>query len=248
MKARRGRALGWLLLWAAALALAQAACGAGSLPLENGESPAAEPSPHEVTTDVPQPTAPPATPAPAITESRVVEIEWPAAIRMGDSDFIRLALALDEGGALAPTAEVAGHETAGERIDIPNLYETHNVLAVAELSAVGLEIDRPGPVSQTLLPGERAEWVWTIAPRTAGEQVATLTLHLRFVPKAGGETSERAVWARRLAIEGRTVLGLSGRAADVLGVAGSVMGAVLGFPFADKLYSWFWRRFVKRKA
>jgi hypothetical protein len=180
-------------------------------------------------------------------ETRYVEVEWPVNIRVGDSDFIRLALAPDEGGYLTPTASAAGRETGGEPIEIPDLYATHNVLAVAELSAVGLEMDRAGEVSQPLLPGERAEWQWTIAPKTAGVHIATLNLHLRFVPKAGGAESRRAVWARPLTIEGRTVFGLSGRAADLLGVAGTVSGGLLGFPFADRVYGWLWRRVTKRR-
>ncbi len=249
--ARPRLSLVWLLLWWAGLLLAQAACAAAATPPDSGafeatEAPAVSHSPTEgaAPTQGPAATGPP--PAPAIPEERFIEIEWPAAIRVGDSDFVSLALVPGEAGQLTPTAQVAGHQTQGEPIEIPNLYDTHNVLAIAELSGVGFRIDRPGEVAQALLPGEPVQWQWTIAPVSAGKQVATVGLKLRFVPKAGGEASERAIWARPLSIEGRTVLGLSGGAADVLGVLGTVSGGVLGFPFADKFYAWIWRRLVKR--
>lgn len=240
------------------LALSVVACGAPATPPDAGASaatraPAISASPTAAApTPAPSPTQPP-TPgggdeaAPAITEARFVDIEWPAAIRVGDSDFIRLALVPGPGGALTPTAEVARHQTGGEPIKIPNLYDTHNVLAAAELSGVGFEIDRPGEISQTLVPGGRIQWQWRIAPKTAGSQVVTLTLKLRFVPKSGGETVARSVWARRLTVESRTVLGLSGRATDLLGMVGAVSGGLLGFPFADRLYGWVWRRIFPRR-
>ena len=250
---RRRFGLAWFCLWWAGLVLAQTACGAAlsSAPPDGSEAsppPESHAAPTEAEPGQPAPTLAAPTPAPAITEERFVEIEWPEAIRVGDSDFVALALVPGEAGQVMPTAETAGHLTEGEPIEIPNLYDTHNVLAVAELSGVGFKIDRPGEVAQPLLPGEPVEWQWTIAPESAGRQVATLGLKLRFVPKAGGDTSERSVWAQRLFIEGRTVFGLSGRAADVLGVAGAVSGGVLSFPFADKFYSYLWRRLVRRKV
>ena len=246
----------WLTWLAIAVAVAIAACGAPAL---TANSPPAATAPLPAATapllSTPAPSPLPNTggggfaPQPAIVEERFIEIEWPSAIRLGDSDFIRLSLVPGPEGSLKPTAEAEGHETEGEPIAIPNLYDTHNVLAVAELSGVGFEIDRAGEIGQPLLPGESAQWTWTIHPKSAGEQVLTLTLKLRFVPKSGGETLERAVWAKLLNVEGRTVLGLSGRAADLLGVLGTISGGLLGFPFADKVYEWLWRRiFPKRRG
>ncbi|MBI3360998.1 MAG: hypothetical protein HY023_07795 [Chloroflexi bacterium] len=240
--------------WLIAVAVVLSACGSAATPLQPlapsaTQAPAATQlsfTPAPTQESIPTPLAF-ATAAPAITEERFVEIEWPPAIRVGDSDFIRLSLVPDAEGSLTPTAETAGHQTQGEPITIPNLYDTHNVLAVAELSGVGFEIDRPGEISQTLLPAERVQWQWIIAPKTAGSHTLTLALKLQFVPKAGGPTSERSVWARLLKVEGRTVLGLSGRMADLLGVVGTISGGLLGFPFADRVYAWLWRRLFPKR-
>ena len=189
-----------------------------------------------------------AVPAPAITEPRAVELEWPATVRLGNSDLIRLALVYRPEGYLTPTAEIGGHTTSGTPVDIPNLYDTHTVQAVARLASVGFEIDRPDDWGQTLRPGETLRWQWTIAPKQTGEQFVTLVLALRFTPKAGGETLEREILNRALRINAATVLGFSAPVAGWFGGAGALVGAVLGFPFMDKIFEWGWARLRKKKT
>jgi hypothetical protein len=188
-----------------------------------------------------------ATPAPAIAEARAVELEWPLSLRVGDSDFIRLSLVARADGYVTPTAEAGDHSTSGTPIEIPNLYDTHTIQAIARLDSVGLEIDHAGDWEQPLLPGAPLRWQWTITPRQSGRQVATLTLHLRFTPKAGGEFLQREIWNRTLTINTNTVLGFSGPLAQVVGGAGTVVGSVLGFPFMDNVLVWLWRRIRGKK-
>ena len=69
--------------------------------------------------------------SPAIPERRRVSLEFPPAIRAGDSDVIRLTLEMDDLGGITPTAEVEGNVITGKTVEIPNLYETHNVTAEA---------------------------------------------------------------------------------------------------------------------
>jgi hypothetical protein len=192
----------------------------------------------------PQPTAvaPAASPAPAIAEARAVEMEWPVSVRLGNSDLIRLALVTRADDYLTPTAEVPGSQTSGTPVEIPDLYDTHTVTAIARLDAAGFDLDRPGDWSQELLPGEPLRWQWTIRAREAGRQVAVITLRLRFEPKAGGAAREREIYNRALTVNAETVLGLSGPAAQILGGAGSLIGTVLGFPFLDKILASVWGR------
>jgi hypothetical protein len=230
-----------------ALAFLLAACAPAAAPppeSAGGAAPNATPAPSEpepgdaATAEV---TAAP-TPAPAIAEARAVELEWPVAVRLGNSDLIRLALVTREDGYLTPTAEVAGSQTSGTPVEIPNLYDTHTVTALARLDAAGFEIDRPGDWGQELLPGEPLRWQWTVRAEEAGRHVAVITLRLRFEPKAGGQGREREIYNRALTIDANTVLGLSGPAAQVLGGVGSAVGAVLGFPFLDKIVAALWGR------
>lgn len=236
------------LACALALACLLAACAPAATPppaSSEGGAPSA--------TLAPQPTAiaPVASPAPAIAEARAVEVEWPVSVRLGNSDLIRLALVTRAADYLTPTAEVPGSQTSGAPVEIPDLYATHTVTAIARLDAAGFEIDRPGDWPQELLPGEPLRWQWTIRAKEAGRQMAVITLRLRFEPKAGGAAREREIYNRALTVNAETVLGLSGPAAQVLGGVGSLIGAVLGFPFLDKILASIWGRLrpgPKRRA
>ncbi|MBL8055487.1 MAG: hypothetical protein JNK29_02250 [Anaerolineales bacterium] len=215
-----------------------AACAPGATPPSESEG-----RPPSLTAQPPAITATDAPPAaPAITEARAVEVEWPVSVRVGNSDLIRLALVTRPDGYLTPTAEVPGSQTSGTVVEIPNLYDTHTVTAVARLDAAGFEIDRPGEWPQELQPGEPLRWQWTIRAKEAGRQVVVITLRLRFEPKAGGAAREREVFNRALTVKADTVLGLSGQAAQILGGFGSLVGTVLGFPFLDKILAAVWSR------
>ena len=75
---------------------------------------------------------------PAIPERRRLTLEFPPQIRAGDSDRVRLTLEVDDLGNLTPTAEFAGNVVKGEVIEIPNLYESHQVIAEARFDIAPL--------------------------------------------------------------------------------------------------------------
>lgn len=190
--------------------------------------------------DPAQPT--PSAPAPAIPERRRLTLEFPPVIRAGDADLIRLTLEVDELGNLTPTAQIEGNQVIGEVVEIPNLYETHHVTAEARLDLAGVEVIPPGTISSPLLPGQSVTFYWSVSPREAGSFRGTLWLHLRFVDKASGEESRRAVSAQTIEVEGANLFGFSGNSARTLGVIGSVVGAVTGFPFLQDILKFLWRR------
>ncbi len=245
-------------LWGAgcvglALCLLMAAVGFLSLfTLRSASAPPAEVAPEPtfeaLPTFAPAPEAPP-TLAPRPPEARAVELDYPLSLRIGDSDVIRLALVVaPDGSYLTPTAESEGHTTTGEPVEIPNLYDTHTLVTIARLDSVGLNVDRPGDWEQPLLPGENVTWRWTISAEEPGRQRANLIIYLRFIPKAGGEMSQKELWARTLTIQATDVFGLPPVVAKGLGVFGSVIGAVLSFPFAEKFYGWLWGKIRRRPA
>ncbi len=187
--------------------------------------------------------------APRPPESRAVELDYPLTLRVGDSDVIRLALVVaPDGSYLTPTAESGGHTTTGEPVEIPNLYDTHTLVAVARLDSVGLNIDRPGDWEQPLLPGENLTWRWTISAAEPGRQRANLIIHLRFIPKAGGDMLQKELWARTLTLQATDVFGLPPVVAKGLGIFGSIVGSVLSFPFAEKFYGWLWGKIRQKPA
>lgn len=185
-------------------------------------------------------------PPPAIPESRRLTLEYPATIRAGDSDVIRLTLEIDTLAGATPTAEVKGNVISGGTVEIPNLYQTHSVVAEADLDLAGVDFQPSGPVSETLLPGESATFRWSVHPTAPGTYRGTAWLFLIFTNKLSGEQWRQAISAQPVQIEATTLFGLGGDAARFAGGLGAVGGGVLGFPFADDLLKWLWNRIRRR--
>ena len=216
-------------LLAATLAalLAILACG-GSAPTAGEPAPAAtEPLP------VVNPTILPVTAQPALPERRYLKLEYPPKVRAGDSDIVRLTLEVDDQGNVVPTAEVAGNVVSGEVIEIPNLYETHHVVAEARFDIAGLEVRPTELISAPISEGQTAVFYWSIRPNDVGIYRGTIWLYLRFVDKLNAEESQKTVSAQIVEIESTNFLGLSANLARSTGMVGSIVGTILGFPFFE---------------
>ena len=196
----------------------------------------------------PEPTAPPPaeptelSPQPALPERRRLTLEFPPRIRAGDSDVVRLTLEVDDLGNVTPTAEIGGNVVTGEVIEIPNLYESHHVVAEARFDIAGIEVRPPELVSQPLTQGTSATFYWSIRPQEAGDYRGTIWLYLRFVDKSNGEESRKTASAQIVDIEAVNLLGLSGALARTTGVVGSIVGTVLGFPFLEEIVKFLFKR------
>lgn len=166
--------------------------------------------------------------SPAVNEQRLLTLEWPARIRVGDADVIRLTLEVSQEGSLTPTAIIAGHELRGEVISIPNIYDTHNVIAAARLDIASMQVIPNDLIEQPLLPGEKVDYFWSVSTDDIGTYRGTVWLYLRFLPFNGGEETQKALSAQVLEINSVNIFGLGGTPARVLGSIGIVVGALLG--------------------
>jgi hypothetical protein len=178
----------------------------------------------------------------ALPERRRLTLEFPPQVRAGDSDLIRLTLEVDDLGNVTPTAELDGHVVTGEVVEIPNLYESHRVIAEARFDIAGLEVRPTELISEPLAPGNSATFYWSVLPQEAGTYRGTIWLYLRFVDKQNGEESRKTISAQIVEIESVNFLGLSGEAARSMGVIGSVVGTLIGFPFLEEIVRFLFRR------
>jgi len=228
------------------LMLVTLACGESS----NATAPAATeelPSEAEPTQASPsEPIIPVPTSQPAIPERRFLTVEFPPRIRAGDSDRVRLTLEVDEQGNITPTAIVDGNVVTGEVIEIPNLYETHHVIAEAKFDIAGVEVSPPELSSQTLEQGQSVTFFWSVRPTEVGVYRGTIWLYLRFIDKVSGEESRKTVSAQSVDIEAVNLFGLSANLARMLGFGGSVIGAVVGFPFFEDIVKFIFSRRRRR--
>ncbi len=222
------------------LVIALSACGGGAAATRPALQPTQEfPS---ATESPPFPISPTSQPQPAIPERRYLTLEFPPRIRAGDSDIVRLTLEVDDLGNVMPTAEVGGNVITGDVIEIPNLYETHHVVAEARFDIAGVEMRPSELVSMSLAQGQSATFFWSIRPQEVGVYRGTIWLYLRFVDKLNGEESRITVSAQIVEIEAVNLFGLSGNFARSVGMIGSVVGAVIGFPFFEDIVKFLFKK------
>lgn len=236
-----------LLLTALVLLLAILACATpASAPGGDAEPAAGEPPP-------PQPTAaatiiaPTSQPQPALPERRYLTLEFPPRMRAGDSQIVRLTLEVDDRGNIIPTAEVEGNVVTGEVIEIPNLYESHHVVAEARFDMAGMEVRPSELISAPISQGQTAIFYWSIRPAETGIYRGTVWLYLRFVDRSSGEESRKAISVQIVEIQAVNLLGVSANLARATGMLGSVIGTILGFPFFEDILKLLFRKLGRKK-
>jgi hypothetical protein len=228
-----------LLVAISLLLLAILACG-GSAPEASAPQPTA-PAP------IVNPTAIVVTAQPAILERRYLKLEFPPKIRAGDSDIVRLTLEVDDQGNIVPTAEIEGNIVTGEVIEIPNLYETHTIIAEARFDIAGMEVRPSELTSQPISQGQTAVFYWSLRSEDVGVYRGTIWLYLRFVDKASGDESRKTVSAQMVEIEAVNFLGVPVNVARSAGVVGSVVGTIIGFPFFEDIVKFLFKKRQKSK-
>ena len=179
---------------------------------------------------------------PALPERRRLTLEFPPRMRVGDSELVRLTLEVNDLGNVTPTAQIGGNVITGEVVEIPNLYESHNIIAETRFDIAGMEIRPTDLVSEPLSPGASVTFYWSIRPPDVGVYHGTIWLHLRFVDKSSGAESRKAVSAQILEIEAVNLLGLSGNLARTTGIVGSIVGTVIGFPFLEDILKFIFKK------
>jgi len=185
--------------------------------------------------------------APVIPETRRLTLEFPPKMRAGvEGDIVRLTLEVDDLGNITPTAQIEGNVVVGETIEVPDLYETHNVTAEARLDLAGMIVQPAEAIYEPLKRGQSATFYWSIRPQETGIYRGTVWLHLNFADKSTGEESRIAVSAQIVEIEAVDFFGLSVNVARTSGVVGSIVGGVVGFPFIEDIIKFLFKRRKKR--
>lgn len=154
--------------------------------------------------------------AAAVPETRLLTLEYPAAIRADESDRLQLTVKMQEKTAAA---------------GISNAYETYQVLAETRFDMAGMNVRPAGAVSEPMLPGQNVTFFWSVRPGEVGKSQGTVWLYLRFIPKDGGPEIRQAISAQAIEIESTTFFGLRTESALPLGMLGIFIGVILGFSY-----------------
>jgi hypothetical protein len=206
-----------------------------AVPPDSSNEPGAIQATAPLPSELPTSGGPEITALPALPERRRLTVEFPPRMRAGDSDLVRLTLEVDDLGNVTPTAHIGGNVITGQVVEIPNLYESHHVIAETRFDIAGIQVRPAELVSEPLSPGSSVTFYWSIHPLEVGDYRGTIWLYIRFVDKSNGEESRKTVSVQIVKIEAVNFLGLSGAFARTTGVVGSVVGTVIGFPFLEDL-------------
>ena len=184
-----------------------------------------------------QATGAPATAAPGPTvtpalEARVVELEWPPHLRLGESDVVRLALVPTAGG-YAVVTEFDEHTTLTQTVAVEQMTG-YELWGVARLDGTGFNLAPAGEQAQRLLVGTTATWRWSLRPLTAEQHRLTVILRLRWQPLPNNPHPPREVtlYDRAVTVQVLSFFGLTTREAAMLGMLGLVFGSTLSLPLA----------------
>jgi len=184
----------------------------------------------------------------AVLETRRLTLEFPPKIKADSaSDIVRLTLEVDDLGNVTPTAYYEENIVTGEVIQIPNLYETHNVGVEASFDIAGVEVKPPGSIYQPLRQGAPVTFIWSVRAPQVGKFRGTIWVYLVFVDKTTDEESRLPVSAQIVDIQAVDFFGFSTNFVKTSGVVGSVLGIVVGFPFFDDLVKYVWSQRKKKK-
>lgn len=176
-------------------------------------------------------------------EKRQLILDWPAKMREKDSAIISLSINSENLYAITATASLPGQPGVELPVNIPNIYDTHNIVAIARLDLAGVEAFRE-EMREPLLPDRSVNFRWSIRANEPGIYRGVVWLHLDLVPKDGGESSQVLLLARQIEINVITVFGLPGSLARVVGAIGLALSTALGYPF---LQEWVKNLGQKRK-
>ncbi|MBI3242972.1 MAG: phosphotransferase [Chloroflexi bacterium] len=173
--------------------------------------------------------SPTATP---VVEARVIELEWPPEMRLGESDLIRLALIPSKDGYTV-TTEFPEHQTITDTVPVerPGGF---SLSASARLDGVGFDIE-PGNEQTYGLPLDQpVTWRWTITPLAPNQQRLSILLRLVWTPQPGNPSPlrETVIYSKGLNVQVASFFGLTQREALAAGFVGLAFGSTLSLPLA----------------
>jgi hypothetical protein len=214
--------LAGLALLLAGLALASCAPAATMVPAPTNAS-----LPAVAYTPTAQPTRPELTPTPGV-EGRLVEMEWPGQLRLGDSDVVRLALVPSQNG-YDVQAEFPDHQLTTQTVPVERPYG-YQLYAAGILDGVSFDISPAGEQEHLLPLGQTVTWRWTVRARSPGEQDLSIALWLRWRPGPGIEAQPREALAfsRAMRVQVSSVLGMTRAQASTTGAFSLLFGGSLG--------------------
>lgn len=163
----------------------------------------------------------------AVVEERLVELEWPSAMRLGDSDVLRLSLIPSAEGYVVRT-DYAEHQTETQTVQVIR-RSGYELSGVARLDAVGFEVSPQAEQERSIPEDQEVNWQWVLTPRGPGQQRLALILWLRWTPveDQAAPMREVEIFSRSLNIDVGSFFGMNRQQAMMGGFFGLILGCGL---------------------
>lgn len=217
---------------------------AAEAPVEEEAAPPITPLPTATQAPLPttdsQPYVPPLTSTPLV-EARLVEVEWPEQLYLGDSDVVRMAMIPSKEGYTL-TTEFPDHTTITQ--DVPVVRpEGYDLSAIGRLDGVGFTISPAKDQASSLPLDQPVTWHWSLTPVQPGKQRLTISLLLRWEPLPGteGVPREAVAYSKGLEMYVKSFFGMSRSRTLNTALIGLALGGgiilfatVYGLPFGRK--------------
>lgn len=145
-----------------------------------------------------------------------VKLTAPERIPLGESGTIRLELSPASGNANA-----IGNDSSSQYYIL--------VEARAEVPSAGTSPS--GLSSQSLGAGSDARFEWRVRPQSGGDLYGRVWLYLRFVPRSGGEATQRPIGVLPLSIRATTLAGRAAAQVRVVALSAFWLSLVLTAPY-----------------
>ncbi len=202
--------------------------GAAATESANLQSKANPPPPtaSEVSPPISSPGSTPASFDAIVVEKRIVELEWPQFMTLGDSQSVRLILAPNTDGYVA-TAELQDGKLITKLVNVPR-PSNYDIRAVARLESVAFDI-QPTDAREYELPiNQPMEWRWTVRPHGTGVHQLSLNVHLRHIARApASDVREYLLFSRGLDVQVTSILGMTASQSGIFGGIGLVSGTLV---------------------
>lgn len=151
-------------------------------------------------------------------EARLIELEWPAHLRLGNSDIVRVSLIPTESGYTVQ-AEFPEHPAQSQEVSVPR-PPGYDLYAIGRLEGASFDLAPQGDISYRLDPAEKVTWRWSLTPRSPGSHRLALSLRLRWEPQPGSTSipRESMIFSRALQVDVTSILGLTDPQAAIAGI------------------------------
>jgi hypothetical protein len=155
----------------------------------------------------------------AMPEWRELTLSVPSAIRVGDEARITLHFGPVDGDN-------------GQNLP-PNAFEVYNVMLEAQMGLNGAGVQPSGVVSQSLAGGEPVTFEWKVRPLNGAQVSGSMFLRLKFIPKTGGESTERVLAIIPVNIQSKSLWNVNISGLRWVGWIFLVLGGVLATPLVS---------------